>query len=198
MKKKVVLGITGSVASVLVLKIADSLIKAGYEVKIVATMPSLYFLPTMLEKGADGGQYIKTKEMNRVEVFLDKDEWPEGGYHKGDPVRHIEFRTETDILLIAPLSANTLAKITYGFADNFLSCIVRAWPKHKPLILAPAMNTEMWEDPITEEQLIALGRRFKALEVVDPADKNLACGDSGKGAMANIDEIVKVVNKYRD
>jgi phosphopantothenoylcysteine decarboxylase len=189
----IVLGITGSVAAVLTEKMCASLLCAGHAIRVVATNPSLYFLKP------DAGDHINLagvgEEYAMVELFRDKDEWPVGGYHTNDPVRHIEFRTWADLLLIAPLSANTLAKISHGICDNFLCCIARAWLKEKPVVLAPAMNTEMWMDPITQEQFAALGKRFHKLTVVDPESGLLACGDTGIGAMARIESIVEAVAK---
>jgi phosphopantothenoylcysteine decarboxylase len=106
-----------------------------------------------------------------------------------------EFWTWADLLLIAPLSANTLAKMAHGICDNFLCCIARAWSKEKPIVLAPAMNTEMWIDPITEEHFTALRRRFPKLAIVAPESGLLACGDTGVGAMARIERIVEAVGK---
>jgi phosphopantothenoylcysteine synthetase/decarboxylase len=189
----IVLGITGSVAAILTEKLCTSLLSAGHSVKIVATNPALYFLPQ------ETGDYIKLavpgKKSVALQLFRDKDEWPIGGYHKNDPVRHIEFRTWAHLLLIAPLSANTLAKMAHGICDNFLCCIARAWPKRKPLVLAPAMNTEMWIDPVTEAHFAALRGRYHKMTVVEPEFGLLACGDTGKGAMAHIESILRAVAK---
>ena len=190
---KIILGITGSVAAVLTPKLISALLDSGHEIKIIATSPALYFTKTqtLFDKRIIGGE---NGVHDWAEVFLDKDEWPEGGYHKNDTVRHINFRDWADVLLIAPLSANTLAKIAHGMADNFLCCTARAWKKEKPLILAPAMNTEMWIDPITNLQLTGLSARYQRLVIVDPISKILACGDEGLGAMAKIETIVEAVN----
>lgn len=187
----VILGVTGSVAGILTPKMAGALIDAGHEVRIVATTPGLYFLP----EGTKDDLEVPTSEGTaKVQVFRDKDEWPESGYHKKDPVQHIDFREWGDILLIAPLTANTLAKIANGICDNFLCCIARAWVKTKPMVLAPAMNTEMWEDPIISEHLKSLPNRFKKHGIVYPVKGNLACGGVGIGPMAPIKDIVSMVN----
>lgn len=178
----VILGITGSVATTLVPKLYNELINQEYKVEIIATTPALYFLP---------------KDHNILKVFKDKDEWPESGYYKNDPVRHIEFKEWGDLLLIAPITANTLAKIANGICDNFLTCIARAWSKNKPLVLAPAMNTEMWIDPITQYHLDLICKRFYRTWIVSPIEKKLACGDIGIGAMANIEDIVNTINRYK-
>jgi len=187
----IVLGITGSVAAILTEKMCAGLLSARHSVRIVATNPSQYFLPP------DTGDHLRVayaeREYATVELYRDKDEWPVGGYHRNDPVRHIEFRTWADLLLIAPLSANTLAKMAQGMCDNFLCCIARAWPKEKPVVLAPAMNTEMWIDPITEEHITALRKRYHKLVVIEPESGLLACGDTGIGAMAPIGSIVEAV-----
>ena len=189
---KIILGITGSVATVLTPKLVLRLKESGHEIKLVATTPAVYFLQ---EEMIIGARFCPDHDWETgVEFYRDKYEWPEGGYRRNDPVRHIEFRTWADCLLIAPLTANTLAKLANGSCDNFLTCIARAWPKEKPMILAPAMNTEMWIDPITSEQLDRLRGRYLTLLFVNPIEKRLACGDVGLGAMAEIETIVAAVN----
>src|SRR5262245_20486764 len=74
-------------------------------------------------------------------------------YQRDDPVLHIELRRWADLLVIAPLDANTLAKLAYGLSDNLLTCLYRAWDRRRPIVLAPAMNTFMWENPLTDRHL---------------------------------------------
>ncbi|MFZ4648509.1 MAG: flavoprotein [Patescibacteria group bacterium] len=187
---RVLLGITGSVATVLTAKLIMELINAGHEVKVVATNPALYFLE---EDTLDLESFTINLTDQKVELYIDKFEWPAGGYHKHAPVRHIEFKDWADILLIAPLSANTLAKMANGLADNFLSCIVRAWPLNKPLVIAPAMNTDMYNNPITSQHLKALHVRYEKFTIVQPVEKMLACGYVGVGGMADIKDIVSKI-----
>ncbi|XXQ36922.1 Flavoprotein domain-containing protein [Plasmodiophora brassicae] len=125
-------------------------------------------------------------------VLDDADEWK--SYEKrGDPVLHIELRKWADLLVIAPISANTLAKIANGMADNLLTCIARAWQmKAKPFIVAPAMNTGMWEHAVTASHVDQL--RAWEVEIVPPVAKTLICGDYGLGAMATVDSIVEAVH----
>jgi phosphopantothenoylcysteine synthetase/decarboxylase len=131
------------------------------------------------------------------------------------PVLHIELRNWADTLLIAPLSAHTLAKIANGLCDDLLSCIVRAWdfgqrkdqngnPNGKPLILCPAMNTAMWDHVLTRRQLYLI-RGFggcaddkSLVTVVEPVVKKLACGDVGAGALAELEDIVCCVRNCLD
>ncbi|GLI71429.1 hypothetical protein VaNZ11_016643 [Volvox africanus] len=107
----------------------------------------------------------------------------------GDPVLHIELRRWADVLVVAPLSANTLAKMANGLADNLLTCVVRAWDFTRPLLVAPAMNTAMWTSPFTSRHLDTLTQLGANVVVVPPISKRLACGDEGMGAMAAPEDI---------
>lgn len=178
---KVLLGVTGSVAAVLTPRLVDELIRARHEVEIVATERGLFFF---------------NPDDIKVKLWRDKDEWPEDGYHKGDPVEHIELGKRFDVLLIAPLTADTLSDLAHGKADKFLTSIALAWDfRNKPIVIAPAMNTLMWKHPATEHNL-ALYRMWMVenLTIVGPIEKQLACGDVGMGAMAEIVDIVEAIN----
>ena len=123
-----------------------------------------------------------------------------------DSVLHIDLRNWADICLVAPLSAHTLAKISNGMCDDLLSCCLRAWDygqrqsslKGKQVILAPAMNTAMWDHLLTRQQLETI-KKFSTNEngvvVVEPAVKTLACGEIGAGALAELDDIISTVKK---
>jgi phosphopantothenoylcysteine decarboxylase len=152
-------------------------------------------------------------------VIVDEDEWPGRAdgerYRRGDAVVHIELRRWADLFLVAPLDANTLAKFASGLCDNCLTCVWRAWDPARPVIVAPAMNTFMWEHPLTLRQLRALAvdngaahvpghldeadalaqinARSRAFRIVGPQPKALACGDIGQGGMADIAELVTAV-----
>ncbi|ESQ30670.1 hypothetical protein EUTSA_v10012360mg, partial [Eutrema salsugineum] len=86
--------------------------------------------------------------------FVDKPSLPQNKI--GDPVLHIELRHWADVMIIAPLSANTSAKIAGGLCDNLLTCIIRAWDYTKPMFVAPSMNTLLWNNPFTERHLVLL------------------------------------------
>ena len=127
-------------------------------------------------------------------VYTEVDEWPYPdhiGYTKDDPVRHIELRKAASALLIAPISANTMAKMAYGLCDNLLTSVARAWDYTRPVIVAPAMNTMMWHHPSTEEHLHKI--KSWGAQVVPPVSKILACKDQGEGAMAQIDDILEML-----
>ena len=108
---------------------------------------------------------------------------------RGDPVLHIELRKWAEIYLVAPLSANTLAKFNAGICDNLLSLVFRCWDMKKnsegtlikPIILCPAMNNLMYDHPFTSEHLDRM--RKLGCTIVDSIEKLLMCGEVGKGAM---------------
>jgi phosphopantothenoylcysteine decarboxylase len=209
---RVLLGVTGSVAAIKTPPLYEALLAAGHEVKVVATRAATYFFdPTGIAATGGGGR-------NREVVFLDSDEWPgrdEGHlYQRDDPVLHIELRRWAEVLVIAPLDANTLAKLACGLADNCLTCVWRAWDTARPVVLAPAMNTLMWQHPLTARHLRQLAADAGAvppvevtlddlpewinahcprLRVVDPESRRLACGDVGVGAMAALERVVSAV-----
>ena len=144
-------------------------------------------------------------------------------WKRGAGVLHIEPRRWADILVIAPRSANTMAKIAGGLSDNLLTSVVRAWDttgeieaarredglvvrrKKKRIVIAPSMNTAMWRHPVSKTQLRLLEGEWGIsdddqrsegwFEVLRPMEKELACGDVGDGAMKDWREIVQVIQK---
>lgn len=124
-----------------------------------------------------------------VDVWTDEEEW--GVWKKiGDPILHIELRRWADIVLVAPCSANMLAKISNGICDNLATSILRALPPTTPTFLFPAMNTAMWLHPLTAKQLKIVTEEI-GYQVIGPQPgKSLACGDVGPGAMTEWKEIV--------
>lgn len=175
---KVLLGVTGSVAAKLTPRLVEALRAANHEVKVVATEKSLFFW--------------KPVEV-MVPVLRDADEW--STYQTGQPILHIELRRWADAMIIAPLTANTLAKIANGIADNLLTSIVRAWTPEKTIVMAPAMNSQMWGKSVTFKQLAEIRLSLPRVTLVHPVSKVLACGDIGIGAMASIPDIVASLPK---
>src|SRR5205085_5895604 len=122
-------------------------------VRVVATEASLYFF----DPATVGPPGFERLARDPNIVIRDEHEWPgrpEGlRYQRDDEVLHIELRRWAELFLIAPLDANTLAKLATGLADNCLTCVWRAWDPSRPVVLAPAMNTLMWEHPLTARHL---------------------------------------------
>lgn len=172
---KLLWGLTGSVATTLVDKIREKAVKiSDIELRLVAT-----------ESAIKIDKRLATKY--RMEVAIDEDEWNQYNYESS--VLHIDLAKEYDVFVIAPCSANTLGKIANGLCDNLLTCCLRAWPLEKPVVIAPSMNTVMWEHPITQEHITKL--KSWGYTIMNPIEKTLFCGDKGIGAMANIDDILK-------
>ncbi len=206
---KIILGVTGSVAAIRTPSLLAALREQGHEVRVVATESALYFFDP---------QELGTPDSDRGPFYRDADEWPGTRYQRDDPVLHIEFRRWADLLIVAPLDANTLAKFALGLSDNFLTCLFRAWDFHKPVVLAPAMNTLMWESSVTRRHLRLLledhgegplperwaldqaaelfARHAPGIVLVPPQAKRLACGDVGVGAMAEVVTLAEVVRNW--
>lgn len=189
MKQRILLGLTGSVASILYAKLIERLGTLGaVDVILTGKSNSFVHLPRLCDSLEKVGGIL----------YTDDDEWiwknnGKGFTHKwkkNDPVLHIELRNKSSALVIAPCSANTLAKITNGICDNLLTTVARAWDMNRPFVIAPAMNTNMLNHPITEKQTVEFQRFSNNNIVVNPQSKLLACGTEGVGAMADIDHIV--------
>jgi phosphopantothenoylcysteine decarboxylase len=207
----ILLGATGSVAAIRIPDLYRALRSEGYAVKIIATKAATYFFDPAAIDSAVSAKPARNRDI----VILDEDEWSGERYQRDDPVLHIELRRWADLLLVAPLDANTLAKFACGLSDNCLTCVWRAWDTAKPMLLALAMNTLMWQHPLTvrhlrqlaadagiddtstvdepETLIAAINERSRALRIVGPQVKRLACGDTGIGAMAEIADILAAV-----
>ncbi|TPX40454.1 hypothetical protein SeMB42_g05532 [Synchytrium endobioticum] len=186
--KHILIGATGSVASIkipLLVRTLLDLIKhdeIGVDIRIVATERALHF--------------FKIDECRPAEVLTDADEW-KAWQRISDPVLHIDLRNWADLMVIAPLDANTLAKLANGLSDNFLTCILRAWEPSRPVIVCPAMNTFMWNHHFTAKHLRILTDEL-GYRVIPPTSKTLACGDTGIGAMASVEDIARIVMETLD
>lgn len=182
----ILLGLTGSVAVKLAHKLVRELSKIG-NVRVALTASAEKFF-------RDPDQaVIDLTEAGAKLVLNDNAEWT-AYQKKGDIVWHVECRKWADVFVVAPLTKHTLAKMCLGLCDNLLTSIVAAWDWDKPMILVPAMNTLMWENQITQQHIVQV-KEARAI-IVPPVEKMLACGDVGKGAMADIADIVEKVNEY--
>jgi len=124
-------------------------------------------------------------------IWLDEDEW-QSDYKIGDPILHIELRRWADTVLIAPCSANSMAKIANGICDNLAMSVLRALSPTTPTFVFPAMNTLMFEHPLTMRHISIIKDVIK-YSVVGPVNKTLACGDVGTGAMTDWRDIVLLI-----
>lgn len=223
-KVHVLLCASGSVATIKIPNIINALARhKNVRIRLIFTAAATNFLQ---------GQSEEQPSLHDIEtlpnvdgIYFDADEWAEP-WVRGNKILHIELRRWADIMVIAPLSANELAKMAQGWSDNLLLSVVRAWDttglvdpvrdipgvqwpeentvegvkKKKRIIVAPSMNTAMWLQPITRKQILVLEEEWGAknggwFEVLQPMEKELACGDVGGGAMRDWREIVQVVEE---
>lgn len=168
--KRILLGVTGSIAAYKSAELVRRLREAGADVQVIMTQAATHFI-TELTMQAVSGKPVRAH-------VLDADE--ESG------MGHIVLSRWADAVLIAPASANTIAKIAHGVADDLLSTICLA--SQVPLIVAPAMNQQMWLSAATQENVHTLGRR--GVQVIGPGEGDQACGESGAGRMLEPTEIV--------
>ena len=170
--KTVLMGITGAIAAYKTCELIRLFKKNNANVKVVVTPNALNFVTkTTLES--------LSQNSVDIEQFDIKDYKPE----------HISLVDEADIFLLAPLTANTMAKITHGICDNLLTSTYCAFKKQ--VVIAPCMNTNMWENPSTQANLKTLKER--GVKIVEPEVGFLACGTEGKGRLADINLIYETV-----
>ena len=172
MNRRVVLGVTGSIAAYKAVELVRLLVKGGDDVTVVMTPAATEFVRPLT---------FQTLSRNPVyvEQFAPPVAWkPE----------HIAL-SDCDVAIVAPATANTIAKMRYGIADNLLTSTLLA--TRAPIFVAPAMNTGRWESAVTQENIAAL--RARGVNVIDPENGELACGASGSGRMMAPDEIFKAV-----
>ena len=184
----VLLAVSGSIAAIKTFALIRALENEGAVVRLVATRHAWPFLLSVLlrEPGAAG--------LLRGRLVLGVLEWVTAVLPRRGYVQHINLARWADVALVAPATANTLARLRLGLTDSFPLAVLRALPRGRPVLLAPAMNTEMWYDPAIQECLDVLGRHGKYV-VIPPRASRLHCGDVGLGAQARTEEIVAAVGR---
>ena len=176
----ILLGVTGSIAAYKAADITSRLTKLGHNVDVILTESGSKIITPLT---------LQTLSKNKVYMDMFEEITP-------SEVKHISLAKKADVVLIAPATANIIGKIAYGIADDFLSTVVMAAAKDTPVFIAPAMNTNMYENPIVQdniEKLRSYGYRF-----IEPKESLLACGDLGKGALADVDTIVEIIEGSKE
>lgn len=161
--KTILLGVTGGIAAYKSASLASRLVKAGAEVRVIMTEHATNFINPITFETLTGHKCI-TDTFDRNFEFQ---------------VEHVSLAKKADVIMVAPATANVIAKLAHGLADDMLTTTVLA--SHAPKLIAPAMNTGMYENPVTQDNL-ALLKKY-GMEVIEPAAGHLACGDEGKGKM---------------
>lgn len=174
--KTVLLGVTGGIAAYKAAALASALVKQHAAVEVVMTQNATQFIaPLTFEQLTGRKTLVDTFDRNFV--------------HQ---VEHIALADRTDLVVIAPATANVCAKLSHGLADDMLTTTVLAC--RCPKLIAPAMNTNMYENPVTLDNLNLL--RHYGWEVIEPASGRLACGAVGKGKLPEPEEILQYILKY--
>jgi phosphopantothenoylcysteine decarboxylase/phosphopantothenate--cysteine ligase len=172
-KKQIVLGVTGSIAAYKAGDIVRRLQDKGCDVTVIMTDNAEEFItPLTLET-------LSRKPVLR-DMFARDVEWD---------MAHISLAKLADVFVVAPATANVIGKMACGIADDLLTCT--AVTTKAPIVVAPAMNTDMLTNPIVQENIAKLKKL--GVMFVEPKEGKLACGDIGKGALADVDDIIKAV-----
>ena len=171
--KTIILGITGSIAAYKSADIANNLVKRGYDVHAVMTKAGASFITSLT---------LQTLTKNRVFTDVLQEEDP-------SEVVHVALPQRADLFLIAPATANIIAKIAHGVADDMLTGMVLAVKDTTKKMIAPAMNVYMYENPATQDNLQTLKRR--GWIIIEPREARLACGYVGKGALADVNTVIE-------
>lgn len=171
MSKNVVLGVTGSIAAYKAAELASQLTKQGCDVRVVLTADALKFITA-----------LPFKTLSRHPVVTDLYDEEEGW-----KPAHIRLADEADLLLIAPATANTIAKLALGIADDALSCIALALNPRARLLIAPAMNGKMWLHPATQQNAAVL--KARGAEFIGPEEGLLSCGYEGLGRLWPVEKV---------
>ena len=169
----IVLGVTGSIAAHRAVDIASLLVKANADVHVVMTADALQFITPLP---------FKTLSRHPVVTNLYDEE-------EGWKPTHITLADDTKLLLIAPATANIIAKLAHGIADDALTCIALALNPNVRFIIAPAMNGKMWQHPATQQNVATL--KSRGVEILGPDAGMLACGYEGLGRLLPVDQIAE-------
>jgi len=176
--KTVVLGVTGSIAAYKAAELASKLTQAGAKVDVVMTKCATEFVTPLTFRSI-------THRPVATDMFANPDEYD---------IEHIALAERAEVVVIAPATANIMAKLAAGIADDMLCCTVLA--TKAPVVLAPAMNVHMWENAITQENLTKL--RNRGFKIVEPGYGALACGETGKGRLADVEDILAAIRRILD
>ena len=171
--KTIILGVTGSIAAHKAVDIASLLTKAGHNVHVVMTSDAQKFVTP-----------LPFKTLSRHPVVTDLYDEEEGW-----KPTHITLADTADLFLVAPATANVLAKMAHGLADDALTCISLALNLQSKVLLAPAMNGKMWHHPATQQNVAMLGAR--GAKFVGPDEGLLSCGYEGMGRLETVETIIK-------
>ena len=173
--KNIVLGVTGSIAAYKATELTSLLTKQGCDVRVVLTADAPRFITA-----------VSFKTLSRHPVVTDIYDEEEGW----QPT-HIKLADEANLLLIAPATANTIAKLALGLANDALSCVALALNPQAKILVAPAMNGRMWLHPATQQNVATL--KSRSIEIIGPEEGMLSCGYEGLGRLWPVEQVAQRV-----
>jgi phosphopantothenoylcysteine decarboxylase len=171
--RNIILGVTGSIAAYKAADLASQLTKQGCDVHVVMTADAARFITP-----------LPFKTLSRHPVITDLYDEEEGW-----KPTHIKLADEADLLLVAPATANTIAKLAHGLANDSLGCIALALNPNAKLLIAPAMNGKMWLHPATQQNVATL--KSRGVEFIGPEAGLLSCGYEGLGRLWPVEKVVE-------
>ncbi len=174
----VLLGVTGSIAAYKAVELASRLAQSGAKLDVVMTASATRFVTPLTFRSITHRPVV-------TDMFGTPEEYD---------IEHIALAERADVVLVAPATANVMAKLAAGIADDMLCCTILA--TRAPVLLAPAMNAGMWENTITQENVAKL--RARGIKIVEPGYGSLACGTEGKGRLADLEDILTAVRQTLD
>ncbi|MEW6100957.1 MAG: flavoprotein [Candidatus Omnitrophota bacterium] len=174
-KKEVILGVTASIAAYKACDLVRRLKDAHFSVTVVMTAEAEELIKPVVFASLSGNKVYRG-------LFQEPDAWE---------IEHVSLAGRADIILVAPATANIIAKIASGICDDLLTCTICA--TKAPVLICPAMNENMYKNKITQENM----RKLKSLgyKFVEPKEGSLACGKTGIGCLAEVEDIVKGVKR---
>lgn len=174
MSKKIIIGITGSIAAFKSIQLISDLVKQGYQIEVMMSESATRFVTPVC---------IQSLTKRKVYVDTFDDENPA-------IITHVDIVKDADLFMVVPASAHTIAKLAYGMADNMLTSAFLA--ATCPKLIAPAMNVHMYENPITQKNMQLL--KETGVVFVEPISGLLACGDTGNGKLADEDTLLAMID----
>jgi phosphopantothenoylcysteine decarboxylase len=180
MTKTIILAVSGSISVYKAADLTNQLTKFGYDVHVLMTEAAAQFItPLTLQ--------VLSKNTVHLDVMIENDP---------KVINHIDLAKESDLFILAPASANTIAHLSHGFADNIITATALALPVDTPKLIAPAMNTKMYDNPLTQRNLTTL--KEVGFQEIQPRSSRLACGDVGRGALADLETIIREIQTILD
>lgn len=171
----ITLAVTGSISAYKAADLTSQLTKLGHQVTVLMSRSAMDFITPLTLQSL-------SKNLVHTDVMIEENP---------TLIKHIDIAKETDVFLVAPASANTIAKLANGMADNIITATALALPLGTKKLVAPAMNTNMYLNPATQKNLKTLSEY--GFEEIKPREALLACGDFGTGALAEVDVILNKV-----